>query len=424
MKFSKENLLLYGVTDRSWLGEETLKEQVEKALKGGVTFLQLREKELDHATFLDEARELKELCRSYGIPFVINDDVGIALESHADGVHVGQEDMEAGTVRARMGPNKIVGVSAQTVEQALAAEAAGADYLGVGAVFPTGSKDDAVEVDGKTLSAICDAVKIPVIAIGGIGKHNVMKLASTGICGVAVISALFASPDIEMATKELKGRTAEMVRCPKYKGIILDMDGVLLDSMPYWETASTRYLKTLGIDGDPDLERHMFAMTMEEGAKYLKERYELHQSLEDIREGVNRAITDSYETDIPLKPGVKDYLERMKARGVPMTVATSTDLEPAKAALDRLEVLPFFSRIFTVSEVGEGKHRPKIYLEAAKAMCTRPEETMVFEDALHAATTAKNAGFLLTGVGDAFSMEKREKLRKISDLYIDSIEEI
>lgn len=211
MKCDKKDLLLYAVTDRSWLNKETLYSQVEKALEGGATFVQLREKYLDHDTFLKEAKELKELCSRYHVPFVLDDDVELALEVGADGVHVGQNDMEAGDVRAKLGKDKIVGVSAQTVEQALLAQKRGADYLGVGAVFPTSSKDDAVEVDHETLKAICNAVDIPVIAIGGISKDNVQELSGCGICGIAVISAIFAKPDIRSAARELKEATAKMV---------------------------------------------------------------------------------------------------------------------------------------------------------------------------------------------------------------------
>ena len=211
MKCDKKDMLLYAVTDRSWLNGETLLSQVEKALKGGTTFVQLREKKLDEAHFLEEAKELKMLCRKYQVPFVINDNVEIARKVDADGVHVGQSDMEAGDVREKLGPDKIIGVSAQTVEQAILAEKRGADYLGVGAVFPTGSKADAVEVDHETVKAICEAVSIPVIAIGGITKDNVKELAGYGLCGIAVISAIFAQPDIEEAARELRERTEEMV---------------------------------------------------------------------------------------------------------------------------------------------------------------------------------------------------------------------
>lgn len=207
----KEDLLLYAVTDRSWLNGETLTEQVEKALKGGTTCIQLREKTISREGFLKEAEKMKVLCEKYQVPFIINDDVELALKVNADGVHVGQSDMEAQEVRKRLGPDKIIGVSARTVEQALLAEQHGADYLGVGAAFPTSSKEDAKKVSHETIKAICEAVKIPVIAIGGINETNVMELAGSGVCGVAVISAVFAKEDIEKAARELKEKTLEMV---------------------------------------------------------------------------------------------------------------------------------------------------------------------------------------------------------------------
>ena len=211
MKFDKNDLLLYAVTDRSWVGKKTLYEQVEEALRGGATFVQLREKNIDDDTFLIEAIEIQKICKKYNVPFVINDNVEIARKMNADGVHVGQSDMEASNVRALLGKGKILGVSAQTVEQAILAEQRGADYLGVGAVFPTGSKDDAVDVSYETLKAICEAVSIPVVAIGGISKHNVSVLTGSGICGIAVISAIFAQDDIKSATKELKNLTKQVV---------------------------------------------------------------------------------------------------------------------------------------------------------------------------------------------------------------------
>ena len=211
MKCDKKDLLLYAVTDRHWLDKRSLKEVVKESLDGGVTFVQLREKTLEDDKFLEEAKELKQLCKEYNVPFVINDNVDIAIAMDADGVHVGQSDMEAGNVREKLGPDKIIGVSAQTVEQALLAEKRGADYLGVGAVFPTGSKDDADDVSYETLKAICEAVSIPVIAIGGISVGNVKELAGSGIVGIAVISAIYAAEDIKKAAEDLKAETARVV---------------------------------------------------------------------------------------------------------------------------------------------------------------------------------------------------------------------
>ncbi len=211
MKCDKKDLMLYAVTDRTWLGSMTLYEQVEEALKGGATFVQLREKELDDKAFLKEAFEIKELCRQYKVPFVINDNVDIAVKVNADGIHIGQKDMGIGYVRSVVGEEKILGVSAQTVEQAVLAEKMGADYLGVGAVFCTNSKEDADDVTHETLKAICEAVSIPIVAIGGIGAGNILELTGSGICGVAVISAIFAADNIQKSTAELKELTKQVV---------------------------------------------------------------------------------------------------------------------------------------------------------------------------------------------------------------------
>lgn len=208
---SNNYLELYAVTDRHWLGNQTLLEQVQEALDGGATCIQLREKQLDEENFLKEAIEIQKLCKEYHVPFIVNDNVDIAKTMHADGIHVGQSDMEALDVRKELGKDVILGVSAQTVEQAKKAEAHGADYLGVGAVFPTGSKDDADDVSHETLKAICEAVSIPVIAIGGITQDNVTELAGSGIVGIAVISAIFAQKDITQATKDLKQATEQML---------------------------------------------------------------------------------------------------------------------------------------------------------------------------------------------------------------------
>jgi thiamine-phosphate pyrophosphorylase len=211
MPFDKNTLLLYAVTDRCWLGSGTLYEQVEECLKGGVTLVQLREKEMDAASFINEALEIKKLCRRYGVPFIVNDSIEVALAADADGVHVGQRDLDAQHARQRIGPGKILGVSVHTAAQALIAQQNGADYLGVGAVFTTATKQDADTVLIETLKAICSTVSIPVVAIGGINRHNITKLKGTGISGAAVVSALFAESDITGAARELLALAKETV---------------------------------------------------------------------------------------------------------------------------------------------------------------------------------------------------------------------
>lgn len=211
MRCSKETMRLYAVTDRAWTGRQTLAEQVEDALKGGATCIQLREKELDEETFLEEAIVLKKLCAEYGVPFIVNDNVEIALKSGADGIHVGQEDMEVSNVRAVAGEDCIIGVTAKTVEQALAAQEAGADYLGVGAVFASPTKTNAKGITHQMLRDICAAVSIPVVAIGGISKENMLELSGCGADGVALVSAIFSAEDIEKECRELRALSEKMV---------------------------------------------------------------------------------------------------------------------------------------------------------------------------------------------------------------------
>lgn len=204
LNISEKRLTLYAVTDRKWLKEgQTLAQQVKQAILGGVTVVQLREKHASKEEFIALAKDVKAVTDQYGIPLLINDNLEVALAVDAAGIHVGQEDLAAQEVRKQIGNKKVIGVSAQTVEQALEAEAAGADYLGVGAVFPTNSKEDAVEVDFATLHAICQAVKIPVVAIGGITVENMQALQHSGIVGVAVISAIFGQPNVKTAAQNL-----------------------------------------------------------------------------------------------------------------------------------------------------------------------------------------------------------------------------
>lgn len=209
MAFTGKNLLLYAVTER--YPDRDFFAQIESALKGGITCLQLREKHLPFDEFLAEAREVKKLCAKYSVPLIINDNTEIALESGADGVHIGQDDGSVSEVRRIAGNKLIVGVSAHNVEEALSAEKAGADYLGSGAVFGSATKSNVHVLPIETLKSICSSVKIPVVAIGGINETNMMRLAGTGIDGVAVISAIFGAVDIENKCRELKRLSEKIV---------------------------------------------------------------------------------------------------------------------------------------------------------------------------------------------------------------------
>ena len=211
MKCDKHTMLLYAVTDRAWVGEQTLYQQVESALKGGATCVQLREKHLDDADFLQEAIEIHGLCQQYGVPLFINDNVDVAVKCHAEGIHVGQSDMAAAKVRERVGEDMMIGVSAHTVQEALDAVAHGADCLGVGAAFATHTKEDVNVLPRQTLIDICNAVDVPVVAIGGIHKDNILQLRGTGVDGVALVSAIFSAKDIEAECRELKALSEQIV---------------------------------------------------------------------------------------------------------------------------------------------------------------------------------------------------------------------
>lgn len=211
MKCDRQMMLLYAVTDRTWVGQQSLAQQVETALQNGVTCVQLREKALDEASFLREAVEMKALCASHNVPLIINDNVKIALACHADGVHIGQEDAPLSEVRKTVGDSMIVGVSAHTVEEAKLAVAGGADYLGVGAVFGSATKKDANRLPPETLRAICAAVDVPIVAIGGVRAENILQLKGSGVDGVAVISAIFAAKDIAAATADLRKLAEEII---------------------------------------------------------------------------------------------------------------------------------------------------------------------------------------------------------------------
>lgn len=211
MKLEKQMLQLYAVTDRGWVGKKTLYEQIEEALKGGVTIVQLREKNLDTAAFIEEAVKVKELCHRYNVPLIINDNVTVALKSGADGVHVGIEDTPVEEIRKAVPYGFIIGATAKTVEQARSAERQGADYLGVGAVFPSPTKKNAVRITKEQLKEISLSVAIPTVAIGGITLDNVDELSGGGMDGIAVVSAIFAADDIKKAAAELKKKAQAVI---------------------------------------------------------------------------------------------------------------------------------------------------------------------------------------------------------------------
>ena len=227
MKVTKADLRLYAITDRQWLGGKDFYMVVEQVLKNGATFLQLREKNTTHEQRVEEAKKIKQIAAKYHVPFVVNDDIWAAKEAGADGVHIGQSDMDYEQARKILGPDKIIGMTAKTVEQAVQAEKLGADYIGVGAVFHTTTKQDAKDMSRETLAAITKSVSIPIVAIGGITYDNMDSLKDTGVAGVSVISAIFAKEDEGAAAAALRKKADTLFGAAR--SLIFDMDGTLLD---------------------------------------------------------------------------------------------------------------------------------------------------------------------------------------------------
>lgn len=421
MKCDKKMMRLYAVTDRSWLGDRELYQQVEEALEGGATCIQIREKDMPKEDFLAEAIKIRELCNKFNVPLIINDDVEIAIECGADGVHVGQSDMSADNVRKIIGDKMILGVSAQTVEQAIAAEKAGADYLGVGAVFQTSTKTDADFVSYDDLKKICAKTSIPVVAIGGISEDNMIKLKGSGIDGVALVSAIFASDDIKKSCETLLNLSEQMVKT-KIKGAIFDLDGTLLDSMYIWDKAGEYFLNSQNIVPQENLSQKLKTLNLYDAASYLKNKYNILDDEKTIVAKVIKLVGDFYINDAKIKDGVAEFLHNLKENGVKMCIATATDRRLAEVALKRNNIYEYFDRIFTCTEEKTDKENPKIFEIAREYLGFTKEDIMVFEDASHAVDTAKNAGFRVCGVYDA-SEENMDVMIQNSDIYIKSFKE-
>ena len=202
------------------------------------------------------------------------------------------------------------------------------------------------------------------------------------------------------------------------KGAIFDVDGTLLDSMGIWKDVGVRYLNSIGIEAEPDLGNILFTMSIQEGAQYVKEHYHLSQEIEEIEQNVLDIISDYYKETAPLKSGAVELLEKLRNSNIPMTIASSNNKKEIEMAFERLEIAKYFDRIFTCEEAGAGKTKPDIYLQAAEYLGTRPEETLVFEDVIHAVRTAKKAGFQVVGIYDEVRMIRkrfREKQTAIAE---------
>lgn len=415
------DLRLYFITDSTGFGEEEFLRRTEAALKGGATFLQLREKEKTTREYIALAEKVHELAKKYSVPLIIDDRLDVAMAVDAEGIHLGQSDMPIATARRIWGEEKIIGATAKTVAQAEEAYEQGADYLGVGAIYPTTTKVKTILTSTETLHDICRAVPIPVNAIGGLNKNNIDVLKGIPIAGICVVSAIMKAEDPQQAAEELRSQIQkELGICEdgrRVRGVIFDMDGTLLDSMALWDSIGEVYLKSLGYTPRENLQETFQEFSLYQAACYYRDVYGVTLSIEELLEGMNEMIAAYYREHVVAKPGVPEFLEQLHQAGIKMCVATATDREIAEAALKHCGLNRYFSEIFTSTSVGSGKGKPVIYREACRHLGSDKTNTVVFEDALYALKTAKQDGFQVVAVYDSHE-RAQEEMKQLSDVYL------
>ena len=428
----REKLRLYAVTDSSRLFGHTLPQAVEECIRGGATLVQLREKHMGDAELLQLAKEVKQITDKYDIPLIINDRPDIASLCGAAGVHIGQEDGSIEEARRILGDEKIIGVSAHSIKEAVEAEKKGADYLGIGAVFPTSTKQDTIPITSQMLHDIQSSVNIPTVAIGGITAEKIAALKNTGIDGVAVVSAIFSEENPKTAAERIAAALdeAEIGLHPKnifsdstIRGAIFDVDGTILDSMPMWCSVGSRFLEKNGASAEEGIDRQMVSRTLQESAAIFSEIYGIPGTVPEIVAGMIDMVRDDYKNRLICKPGVEKVIQELYEKKIPMYIATATDREMIIAALSRLDLLKYFQGIITCGELGVPKTQPDIYIYAANELGTKPEETLVFEDVAHAVLSATQAGFPVVAIYDDESAARKDEIKASSKLYLDSYDD-
>ena len=413
----RSSLILYGITDRAWLNGRSLKDDVEKAILGGATMIQLREKNLSIDEFVEEALEIKEVCKKYDVPFIINDSLEVFLKVDADGIHVGQNDLSADVVRRIIGPNKILGVSAENVGEALLAEKNGADYLGVGTIFSTTTKLDAITVSKEELARICYNVKIPVVAIGGITLDNIKELKNTMIQGVSVVSAIFKESDITLATRKLLNEVNKLFFNPNlYKYFIVDYDGTLLNSLSMWDDIASRYVKSKGIEPEKDLDKIVKTQTNDETAVYLSKKYFKNIDPKKLILDINSFIEREY-LNIKINKGALEFLNSIKEKGkVILFTATSKSLIEKSLKLNG--IYDIFDRLYTSTDFNYSKTDGEGFLKILKMEGIKKEDSIVIEDATHAICGAKSVGLKVLSIATYKNMMDIDKILINSDYMI------
>ena len=409
---------LYLVTDRQLMSCDSLTEAVEQAILGGCTMIQLREKELSSLEFYNQAVAVKQVTDKYHIPLIINDRIDIAMAVQATGVHIGQHDLPAAAVRKVIGENMLLGVSASSIAEAIQAQQDGADYLGVGAMFPTGTKTDADSVSMEELQKIRAAVSLPIVVIGGINKGNAGRFKPMGIDGLAVVSAIIAQSDIKAAAAELKDLFCGKEKKMDFNAAIFDLDGTILDSMDVWEHIDIQFLKKRNLPVPDNYVTEICARSFEEAAQYTIDLFGLQETVEGIIEEWNNMAVEEYSNHVGLLPYALDYLLCLKEHGIKLAVATGLPEKLYMPCLKNNSILELFDALCSTDEVQRGKEYSDVFELAARKLGVAPEHCIVFDDVLPAIKSAKAASMLAGGIYDKYSADQRAEIERIADIYL------
>ena len=409
---------LYLVTDRQLMSCDSLTEAVEQAILGGCTMIQLREKELSSLEFYNQAVAVKQVTDKYHIPLIINDRIDIAMAVQATGVHIGQHDLPAAAVRKVIGENMLLGVSASSIAEAIQAQQDGADYLGVGAMFPTGTKTDADSVSMEELQKIRAAVSLPIVVIGGINKGNAGRFKPMGIDGLAVVSAIIAQSDIKAAAAELKDLFCGKEKKMDFNAAIFDLDGTILDSMDVWEHIDIQFLKKRNLPVPENYVTEICARSFEEAAQYTIDLFGLQETVEGIIEEWNNMAVEEYSNHVGLLPYALDYLLCLKEHGIKLAVATGLPEKLYIPCLKNNSILELFDALCSTDEVQRGKEYSDVFELAARKLGVAPEHCIVFDDVLPAIKSAKAARMLAGGIYDKYSADQRTEIERIADIYL------
>lgn len=390
-------------------------------LANGATILQYRDK---HGKARADVRALQALCKKYEVPFIINDDVALAVELDADGVHVGQDDMAAANARAALGPDKIVGVTAKTLEQAEQAVADGADYLGVGALFPSVSKDSSL-TSRETLKAICKAVDIPVVGIGGVNEDNAAILAGTGVAGAAVINALYSYPNPTLVTKRLARKMAYIVGGdPDAAGFLADVDGTLTDTLAFYQDLVPGYLRAHGYRPGGDLPQILADYNLPESIGYVKHNYSGTFGVGQVADELEAELEWYYHTEGEAKPGVKAFLARAKERRIPVVATSIHDAEVCRTLFDHADIAQDIMGVASGWEKRLPGGDSQLFTIGVQMLGAAPEKIWAFNDGIEGIFGAKGAGVKIAAIYDDNHTEKEwQQIIKNADVAFMNWEE-